>query len=172
MSDQRLAWKAKFGDQEALETLIRKHYQSVYRYFVRKLSDEQLALDMTQETFYRLTKRIYTYKPLASFTTYLYTIANHLAIDCYRKKTIDELDEQHIPFTTQNCAEQLHDGLMVAHLLQQLSEKQRECIILYYYQHLKYRQIAHILNIPESTVKTRVRTGIAKCHELWKEEEQ
>ena len=56
-------------------------------------------------------------------------------------------------------------------ILYKLPDKQRECIILYYYQGLKYRQIAEVLSIPVSTAKTRVRTGLQACKKLWEVEE-
>ena len=54
-------------------------------------------------------------------------------------------------------------------VLYKIPEKQRECLILYYYQGLNYRQISTILSIPISTAKTRVRTGLQRCRDLWEE---
>lgn len=167
--DKFLALKAKNGDQEALEDLVKIYYQQIYRYFVRKCSDEQLALDLTQEVFIKLTRNIHNYCPLANFSTYLYKIANNIAIDYYRKKKFQYYDDDTI---LNNIANITEDDISdysdrVKHILNQLSEKQRECIILYYYQELKYTQIAEILNIPVSTAKTRVKDGLAKCKKLW-----
>lgn len=165
--DKVLALKAKNGDQEALEELVRMYYQPIYRYFVRKCSDEQLSLDFTQETFIKLSRNIHNYRPLANFTTYLYKIASNIAIDHYRKKKIQFSDNDALENIAAETKEDVDYSDRVKHILNQLSEKQRECIILYYYQELKYTQIAKILNIPVSTAKTRVRDGLAKCRELW-----
>lgn len=173
MNDNLLALQAKSGNHEALETLVNKHYQSVYRYFVRKVGDEQLALDMTQDTFIRVTKNIHTYRPLANFTTYLFTIAHNLSVDYYRKKRLLLVDSSNY---LENLAmdiqyqESVHAS-KIKQILDQLPDKQKECIILYYYHDMKYAQIAKILNIPLSTVKSRVRVGLTKCKQLWEEDQ-
>lgn len=163
-----LAIKAKNGDREALEELVNMYYQQIYRYFVRKCSDEQLSLDLTQETFIKLTRNIHNYRPLANFSTYLYKIANNIAIDFYRKRKLQTYDDDTI---LDNIAAKTEEDVdysdRVKHIVNQLSEKQRECIILYYYQGLKYTQIAKVLDIPVSTAKTRVKDGLAKCKKLW-----
>lgn len=173
MNEKILALQAKNGNQEALDSLVRIHYQSIYRYFVRKLSDEQLALDMTQDTFVKLARNIHNYRPLSNFNTYLFTIAHNLSVDYYRKKKIlllEDMDMVEEMLISTHKEESIYKE-KIKYILNCLNEKQRESIVLYYYHELKYTQIAKILKIPVSTVKSRVRVGLATCKKLWEEEE-
>lgn len=170
MIEKYLVLRAKAGNPEALNELVKMYYQKIYKYFVRKTSHPQTALDLTQDTFFKLVKHISDYVPYKNFEAYLYTIAHHVAIDYYKKKK-DVLLTDDAVFQNQEAPKQAKSEhyYRMKEILASLPEKQRDCIILYYYQQLTYKQVASILCIPESTVKTRVRSGLAKCRTLWEE---
>lgn len=170
MKEKRLIMRAQAGQQDALEELIRSYYQPIYKFFVRKTSQPQTALDLTQDTFCKLVEHLSDYVPYRDFKAYLYTIAYHICIDYFKKKKdILLADDRAFLFQQAPMEEKSEQHYQMKQVLAQLPEKQRDCIILYYYQQLTYRQIAVILAIPESTVKTRVRSGLAKCRTLWED---
>lgn len=168
MQEILLAQKARAGNRQALERLVRKYYQEIYNYIYRRTSNQEVAEDLTQETFFKLTKAIGRYVPTAKFSTFLYSIAHNTVIDYYRtaKTGVEEMPEQ----WEESKSAQVEDKILVEGILKKLSEEQRECLILYYYQQLKYKEIARILQIPVSTVKTRVRRGLENCRKIMEQE--
>lgn len=170
MNERFLILKAKSGNQDALEELIKLYYQPIYKYFVRTCGNSATALDLTQDTFMKLVQGLTKYQPYKDFCAYLYTIAHHVGID-YLKKKKEILLENEYPFEIQQAPKDEKDEnyYRMRAVLYKISEKQRECLILYYYQGLNYRQISSILSIPVSTAKTRVRSGLQRCRDLWEE---
>lgn len=170
MNERFLVLKAKNGNQEALEELIKLNYQSIYKYFVRTCGNSATALDLTQDTFIKLVQALPNYQPYKDFCAYLYTIAYHVGID-YLKKKKEILLENEYPFEMQAAPthEKDENYYRMRKVLYKIPEKQRECLILHYYQGLNYRQISTILSIPISTAKTRVRIGLQRCRDLWEE---
>lgn len=170
MNERILILKAKSGNQDALEELIKLYYQPIYKYFVRTCGNSATALDLTQDTFMKLVQGLPKYQPYKDFCAYLYTIAHHVGID-YLKKKKEILLENEYPFEIQQAPKDEKDEnyYRMRAVLYKISEKQRECLILYYYQGLNYRQISSILSIPVSTAKTRVRSGLQRCRDLWEE---
>lgn len=170
MNERFLILKAKSGNQDALEELIKLYYQPIYKYFVRTCGNSATALDLTQDTFMKLVQGLPKYQPYKDFCAYLYTIAHHVGID-YLKKKKEILLENEYPFEIQQAPKDEKDEnyYRMRAVLYKISEKQRECLILYYYQGLNYRQISSILSIPVSTAKTRVRSGLQRCRDLWEE---
>lgn len=67
MNERFLVLKAKNGNQEALEELIKLNYQSIYKYFVRTCGNSATALDLTQDTFIKLVQALPNYQPYKDF---------------------------------------------------------------------------------------------------------
>lgn len=170
MKDIILAQRARNGDKEALDQLVRKYYPQIYKYIYRRTGHKELAEDLTQETFLKLTRAIGRYVPVAKFATFLYRIAQNTIIDHYRcaKTESEEIAEQ----WEEGEFGQVEDRILIESILKRIPIEQRECLILYYYQQLKYKEIAKILQIPVSTVKTRVRRGLEYCKKIMEQEER
>src|SRR2546422_772505 len=87
----------KAGSDAAFERLVKEYGDRIYR-FARRLVGERGAEDLTQEVLVRVFRSIRTYQPTGRFESWLFTIANHLAIDEARKRKpeapISELDEE------------------------------------------------------------------------------
>ncbi|MDO5291775.1 MAG: RNA polymerase sigma factor [bacterium] len=166
-----LALQAKNGNRNSLEQLVKIYYEDIYRYIYRKVSNEQIAMDLTQETFLKLTKAFPQYKIEAKFTTFLYTIARNVVIDYYRWSS-NRKEEGVVEEPSCSPYEEVDQKMYIESVLKQLPKEQVECIELYYYEGLKYNAIATILNLPVSTVKTRVRLGLKKCKVIMEGDEQ
>lgn len=169
MQEILLVQKARNGDREALGRLVKKYYSSIYNYIYRRTSNKEIAEDLTQEVFLKLTKSIGRYIPVAKFSTFLYRIAHNTVIDFYRteRARVEEMPEQ----WEESKSRQVENKVLIEAILKKLPEEQRECVILYYYQQLKYREIAMILQIPVATAKTRVRRGLENCKKMIEQEQ-
>ncbi len=169
MVDQRLLRDARRGDRSAFSELVDKYSDRVYAFLYRMVHDREDALDLAQETFLRVYRNLHNFKLGQPFKPWLYRIANNLAIDCLRKRKdiisldapIDKeegwfmqlADQRPGPELLQEQGE-LNDYLVS--LIDQLPENYRNVILLRHGQDLSYQEIAEVLRVPVSTVKTRL----------------
>lgn len=108
-----------------------QEYDKIYRYCYYKLSDENLAEDITQETFLRFlsSPNYANVSRKNQALPYLYTIARHLCIDEYRRVRPEELREDQ---AQNDPTDELLTSLAVRRALQQLGEEEQELILLRY----------------------------------------
>lgn len=163
MNELELITKAQQGDNAAYGELMNLHYRTVEKFAYQcgvRLDD---VPDVTQEVFIKLYRFLHQFKQ-DRFTTWLYKVTLNTARDYYRKES-RERDKQgktiaNDQYKVQNSAEwqvllfeedrELHNAIL------KLDEKYRIPLILFFFQDLSYQQIADVLNITLSTVKTRL----------------
>jgi RNA polymerase sigma-70 factor (ECF subfamily) len=187
-SDEELLARFCRGQAEAFGLLVRRYERELYGYLRRYLGDSSLADDVFQNTFLQLyLKSGSKYEPGRPVRPWLYTIATHQAIDALRR------NGRHHAVSIDQGREQLEDGTVgtlletletngpgpleaaqgeearerVRASVDQLPDFLRQVVILAYYQGLKYREIAEILDIPVGTVKSRLHAALVKLHEAW-----
>ena len=152
--DFLLIKKVKNGDDQAGEQLIRKHYSSIYQYCFLHLRDRDLAEDMTQETFTRYFESLEMYTEYGKLKNYLYRIAGNIIKNYYKKKKElprEEMDEA--PGSDMRDAEVRMD---IEQAVNRLPDELREITILFFFQELKQKDIAELLDIKLSLVKYRI----------------
>lgn len=173
MSNEELAQEAKVGNKAAIELLFRRTYQDIFILIHWKTRDYHLAWDLAQETYIKMMLNINIYDPAnGDFKKWLIRIAINVVNDYFRSKSFHkkELEEKLDPEQPQSG--DLLDGIIIREqkkLLMQsinrLPELQRDAMLLKFIHGLKFREIGDILNISESTVKSRVRLGLIKLKE-------
>lgn len=168
MHDLLTVEQAKHGNRDALQNIVEKYYPKIYNYIFYRVGKKEIAEDLTQETFLNMTKSIHRFIPAAKFSTWLYKLAHNVTVDYFRsvRETTYEIPE----FYEEAKTMQVEQKLDIMNFLKQLPQEQMECIILYYYQNLRHRDIAVILDVPVSTVKTRIRRGLSKCRKIMEKE--
>jgi len=176
------------GKPEDFNLLIKRYERELFRYLARYLGDASLAEDVFQNTFLQVHVKRSLYDDGRPFRPWLYAIATHQAVDTLRKAgrhpTLS-LDQQ------RSGSDDADPGALIDLLvnegvgpLAQLQQKERqewvresinrlpdtlkETLNLAYYQDLKYREIAEILQIPVGTVKSRLHAALAKLGEMAK----
>lgn len=188
-SDEELLERFRRRQEEAFGVLVRRYERELYGYLRRYLGDASLAEDVFQNTFLQLYVKSGQYEPGRPVRPWLYTIATHQAIDALRRNgrhqavSLDltrtepgegelaglmDLLESRGPHpleaaSAQERAEQVRAGV------DRLPEFLRQVLLLAYYQGLKYREIADILDIPVGTVKSRLHAALVKLQETWAE---
>jgi len=152
------------GDPEALAEFITLYQQRLYRFLVRLLQDGAAAEDVFQQTWVRVMERIRQYDPSRSFEAWLFTTARNLAIDQLRKRRDVSLDA---PDTFQSHAPDPLDqaigaerGEMLAAAMAKLPAIHREVLALRFEEEMKLEEIAEIVGIPLSTVKSRLHRAL------------
>lgn len=154
-SDFLLLHRMQHGDDQAIESFVRKFYPKILRYCCLHIKDSAFAEDLTQETFVRFFRNLRQYQHYGKTENYLYVIAGNLCRDHYRKAQelpMEELPEQSV------CPMDSLDLRMDVHLaLEQLPQELREVTILYFFQEVKQREIAKILGISLPLTKYRLK---------------
>jgi RNA polymerase sigma-70 factor, ECF subfamily len=167
-SDLDLMLRVREGDAGSFDELLRRYRTPLVKYFCRMVRDEALAEDLAQETFLRVYKARHRYRPDARFTTWLYRIATNLALNAIRdskgrqrrnENTSSEDGETAFEFVDPRASVEhqlieTYRGRMIREAIESLPENQRAAVVLHKYQDADYRQIAGILKVSESAVKS------------------
>lgn len=157
------------GDPELFRELIERHQNAVIGTVAKMLGNGSEAEDIAQQVFLRLWKSRARYQPTAKFTTFLYTITRNLVFNETRRKSrrketsLDaQKDEYQLelpdnpnqrPDKQQQMAEL---GKAIDHAIEQLPEKQRLAVVLRRYQNMPYEEIASVLDLTVSAVKSQL----------------
>lgn len=170
--------KVLSGDRDAFEPLVEQHKGTVYALVVGKTGDFASAEDIVQETFVVAFRRLKSLKDPAKFRAWVRGIAMNLSNEWIRKRKrnvpIDDLDDSNeaafqsevlpesfvrLPAAPDSDFEKEEMRSYVLQAVERLSEKHREVVLLHYMEGLKYREIAEMLDVPESTVLGRLQVG-------------
>lgn len=167
--DFLLVRKMKQGDEEAMELFVRRYYPQILKYCSFHCGDTQQAEDLTQETFLRFFRALAGYAYKGKTLNYLYTIARNLCIDQWEKDR--EIRMEKLPEKGEEEMTEVDERLMMDTALWHLPKAMREVIVLRFFQELKIKEIAQILNIAVPTVKYRLKKALELMRqELGKEE--
>lgn len=159
MRDTKVIQEIKDGEIYLFDNLIKKYYEKVYYYCYRHLDNMQAAQDLTQEVFMKVIKNIGNYKHYGKFENYLYVIAGNECKDFYKKESkyiLKEVEE----YSSEEEISKLENKIIVQEALDKLSKKEREIIILRFYQDLKIKDIAKIMNAGVSITKYRLKKAM------------
>ncbi len=165
LDDAALALRAAEGCREAAQALILR-YQATVRAFLRRLTfDRDLADDLAQETFLRLLRHVGRYDSRYAMKTWLLTIARRLLINHLRRadRHNGTLPEQPLPAAGDGPLEQADAAdqrrnirRMLEHALAQLTEPQRQAILLFHQQEMSIQDAARVMGVPVGTVKSHL----------------
>jgi RNA polymerase sigma-70 factor (ECF subfamily) len=165
--------QASRGDLAAFSEIVRTYQAPLLNYFLRSGAYYQEAEDLVQETFLRLYRYRERYRPVASFHTFLYTLARNARADALRKAGRDpargtgSLPDEDPPQPDRTPLTGARLDLDEA--LGRLSEKLRSTVVLTAFQGLSYPEAAEVLGIPLGTVKSRIFIALRKLRK-WLEE--
>ena len=162
--DSELTARIQRGETEYLDLLIERHYDGIFRFCLCKTGDREAAYDCAQETFLHLLRYLEAYTEQKKFKAWLYRLASNVCMDYFRKEARAPAGEEALETLWKEDAgfEQIEHRELVGTALNQLSENQRETIVLYFFHGFKLREIAEITDAKMSTVKSRFRQGMEK----------
>lgn len=187
LSDEELLQEySSTGNRELFAVLVRRYERELYSYLRRYLGDAEVAEDAFQAAFLQVHLKCKHYEPGRAVRPWLYTIATNQAIDAQRRNRRHRLVSLDRAGTTdgEEAGKLLdllvsHEQSPAAHLsamerrhwlveaVEKLPEGLRDVVNLVYFQELKYREAAEILDIPVGTVKSRLHAAVAKLNEAW-----
>ncbi|REK59985.1 MAG: RNA polymerase sigma factor SigW [Thermobacillus sp.] len=172
--EARLARKALKGDQQAFAEIVGLYQDKLYHMAFRMLGSRQEAEDVVQEAFLRVYRNLDRYDAGMKFSTWIYRIATNLCIDRLRKRkatySLDAESTEHegldgyavIPSDDRTPESEMllsETQRIVRQAIDTLPAKYKSVMVLRYLHDLPLQEIGEVLDMPVTTVKTRVHRG-------------
>ena len=167
---------------KAYEILVQRYKNPLINYIYRFLGDYEACADIVQETMIKVYRNKDSYKSIAKFSTWIYTIAGNLARTEYQRRkrrnifsinsygdddeTFDIPDESARPDVITDSG--IKDEIIQKALLK-VSDSYREMVILRDIQELSYEEIAEVTGIAVGTVKSRINRGRNQLQKMLKD---
>jgi RNA polymerase sigma-70 factor (ECF subfamily) len=166
--DAELMLRVREGDGASFGILLEKHRSPVIHFLYRMVQNQAVAEELAQEVFLRVYRSRESYEPTAKFTTWLFRIATHLALNSLRdgrnRRLEERLDDDSADAPVRQVSdrrpsveeEMVHQARLgeVRRAVAMLPEKQRAAVLMHKYREMEYSQIAKVLNCSESAVKS------------------
>lgn len=169
-ADTELMLRFQAGEVECFDQLVTRHRRSLLNFLGRMVHDSAISEELAQETFLRVYLSKDRYTPKAKFTTWMYRIATHLALNHLRDhrhdrrtESLDEPNEEgnapvreltdHHPGAETRLLEEERQAF-IRRAIAQLPERQRAAVIMHKYQGLGYQEIGGALGLSESATKS------------------
>lgn len=166
------------GNKAAADALIREYYDEIFRYLYKQTSDKHTAMDLTQNIFISVLQSISKYdEKQASFRTWLYRIATNKTIDYLRKNTKErklvlDIEDIDIPDETE-FTRQIDNKALLSKLqdyVNSLDMDLQQIFRLKFFGDYTFTQIATLMSLPESTVKSKYYRLMKTVREEFKDE--
>jgi RNA polymerase sigma-70 factor (ECF subfamily) len=174
------------GDRELYAQLVYRYERELFSYLRRYMGNAEMAEDVFQTAFLAVHLKADSFAEGRRFRPWLYSIATNAAIDAKRR------NKKHTKFSLDTPREQDHEDVgrwinllesdamdpadsalqeervrLVRQALNDLPESMMTLVQLVYFQGMKYREAAEVLEIPVGTVKSRLNTAIRRLIEVW-----
>ena len=165
MDDQELIRQVQEGDEMAFAEIVRRYKDKIVNYLYQMTGDYQKAVELAQETFMRVYYKANLYKPYASFSSWVYTIASNLAKTDMKKArkyhviSLDSLHSNHKGFSSTNNPSDSVMSNKIRHALNSLPTRYRIPIVLKDIEGFSQEEIAQVLKKPIGTIKARISRG-------------
>ena len=170
-SDETLMLAYAAGDAAAFGQLYARHRGRLYRYLLRHLRDNALADEFFQDVWQKVVGARASWRPDASFATWLYTIAHHRLGDHWRSlkhrpaapyDAEERLARVADPETPERVLSDFEQRRQLQLALDGLPEEQREVLLLRLEQELTLEEIGDVTGVGRETVKSRLRYAMDK----------
>jgi RNA polymerase sigma-70 factor, ECF subfamily len=156
------------GDDTSFALLLERHRGPVVHFLYRMVQNQAVSEELAQEVFLRVYRSRLKYEPTAKFTTWLFRIATHVALnsirDAKKEKGHESLDEEMLDGLERQVADRqptveqqmVHEVKRreVRQAIEALPAKQRAAVLMHKYEGLDYAQIASVLDCSESALKS------------------
>jgi RNA polymerase sigma-70 factor (ECF subfamily) len=178
MTDEMIMEAVKNGDLQQASLLFERYNKRIYNFLARMTMDRAVAEDLTQNVFLRIIKYRNSYRQGLRFQSWIYQVARNIFSDHYQMHknrfsdfvNVEKVSDQ-IPDAGENEMQEEQEQLL-ARSMAMLNEEQRELLILTRFQHMKYEDVAVIMDTTVANIKVKVHRAIAKLREHYFELEK
>lgn len=166
---------AQEGRERAFRELVRRYERPVFSLVYRMVRDRETAEDLAQDAFIKVLNHIDRYSPEFKFSSWIFKIANNVAIDHLRRRRLDTISMDGSPHATsaaeveastfdlaaeqESALDELTAkelGTAIEGAIGRLRPEYRACIMLRHVEGRSYEEIASTLDLPLGTVKTYI----------------
>lgn len=160
------------GRDEAFTRMVTAYQGAILRMCFLYLRDPTLAEDALQETFFKAYKRMDTFRSESAERTWLMSIAINTCKDMNRSAWLRHTEKRVVPEELPIPASAVNeDALALAEAIRRLPGKQRDAVLLYYYQDMTIQEAAKALHAAPSTILKRLNQAKDMLRELLSEDE-
>jgi RNA polymerase sigma-70 factor, ECF subfamily len=148
--------------ETAFERLVSRYEHKVYRLCCSLLRDPDQAQDAAQESLLRIWKALAKYDQRASLSTWIYTITRNRCLTAIERRRVQEsLSDPAVELEVDGVQARVPDrdadqAAILRELVEELPERYRSALTLYYYEERAISEVAQMLGIPEGTIKTNL----------------
>lgn len=162
--------RARAGDLEAFEDLVRAHQAEVFRLALLLVRDRPTAEDVAQEAFVRVFRSLGGFHGQARFTTWLYSVTRNCAIDAIRRR--DRRRRREAEAAPAAPASDPASGVAIWAAVDALPPDLREPFVLIEVTGLSYREASATLGVPTGTIKSRMHRAREQLIRALREDEE
>jgi RNA polymerase sigma-70 factor (ECF subfamily) len=172
-SDLDLIEETRAGSSAAFDELMGRYERLVYKVCYGYTGNQEDSLDVTQNVFIKAYQKLDSFRATGSFKSWLLRITRNEGIDWTRRHAKDKNQEEFIPERGPSCeAPQLSEVARREHreeLMRSVSclnPKQREAVVLRYFEGMSIKEISSVLGCSEGTTKSHLFRGINKLRDI------
>ncbi|SFM06445.1 RNA polymerase sigma-70 factor, ECF subfamily [Bradyrhizobium sp. NFR13] len=161
-SDEMLLENIAGGDRTAMHTLYARHNVRVYRFVLRMLRDASAAEDLVSQVFLDVWRTASQFEGRSQVSTWLLSIARFKALTALRQRKYEDIDQDDVmeiadeADTPEASLDRSRTSAILRACVAKLSPAHREIVNLVYYHEKSVEEVAGLIGIPASTVKTRM----------------
>lgn len=164
MEDFQLLERWRSGESAAGNELFERHFDAVHRFFTNKAPSD--AADLVQRTFLACVEARDRFRKQSSFRTFLFAIAHHELMAHWRKRSREGLDPsssslRDLDPSPSTLLAQVAEERHLLEALRSIPFELQIALELFYWEGLSGPELAEVLVIPEGTVRSRLRRGLA-----------
>jgi RNA polymerase sigma factor (sigma-70 family) len=167
MTDETIMIAVRNGNLQTASVLFDRYNKRIFNFLATMTNDRDAAEDLTQNVFLRMIKYRNSFKDESRFQPWIYQIARNVFSDHYNahknsRNTVDvEKISDHIPEPEESKSMEEKEELLHA-CMAKLSEDERELLVLTRFQHMKYEEVAAIMETTVANIKVKVHRTIGK----------
>ncbi|MFN8335487.1 MAG: RNA polymerase sigma factor [Cyclobacteriaceae bacterium] len=178
MTDEMIMEAVKSGDLQQASLLFERYHKRIYNFLARMTVSKVLAEDLTQNVFLRMIKYRTSYREGSKFQSWIYQIARNVFSDHYqmhKNRFSGFVDVEKVGGTIADEEESMvqDEREKILHRsMAMLTEEQRELLVLTRFQHLKYEEVAEMMDTTVANIKVKIHRAIQKLREHYFQLEQ
>jgi RNA polymerase sigma factor (sigma-70 family) len=168
MTDEAIMEAVKNGDLQQASLLFDRYHKRIFNFLARMTMDRDLAEDLTQNVFLRMIKYKSSYREGLKFQSWIYQMARNGFSDHYqanknKKSNFVDVEKMGNQIAEQNESEEQAQREQLLHRsLTMLDPDQRELLVLTRFEHMKYEEVAVIMETTVANIKVKVHRAIAR----------
>jgi RNA polymerase sigma-70 factor (ECF subfamily) len=178
MTDEMIMEAVKNGDLQQVAVLFERYHRRIFNFLARLTMERDIAEDLTQNVFLRIIKYKTSYREGLKFQSWIYQVARNVFSDHYqstKNKYAGFIDVEKVSDFIQDAddtSRQDEQEKLLQQSMALLTDEQRELLVLTRFQHMKYEEVATIMDTSVANIKVKVHRAIAKLREHYFELEK